>query len=161
MYAPTISPYKTSNHSPYRALEAEPRSLERENSPLQRQASDLLTCTSSRQAFTAGKAENGSEGLQKVAVSGAEKSGAITETQTVNVKDSTQAIKGMNCDLDQVQQMMELSPSAELFSALKDRSSEQALNFAEQNPEFQCQALHDMDDPAFQQDMRLRLTGQA
>jgi hypothetical protein len=148
--------------SPYRSLDAPPNQTEGGSSRLQKQASELLVSPSSRPAFQSGKAENGSEGLHKVAVpNGSEKSGAITEAAAVNVGGSTAAIKGMNADVDQVNKMMDMNPTAELFAELKDQNPDEALNFAERNPEFQRQALHDMGDESFSQSMRVRLTGQA
>lgn len=138
------SVYKGSGNrqSAFRGMESGDRSFSRGESPLAAQATDLLASPASRQVFQAGKQENGSEHLQKLTIA-----------------SSTEAIKGMNADLDQINQMMESNATPELFEALKEQNAEQALDFAERNPEFQRQALHDMNDDAFHQVMRVRLTG--
>jgi hypothetical protein len=148
--------------SAYRSLDAPPNQTEGGSSRLQKQASELLVSPSSRPAFQSGKAENGSEGLRKVGVAdGGDKSGAITEAAAITAGGSSAAIKGMNADVDQVKQMMDMNPTADLFAELKNQNPDEAKNFAERNPEYQRQALHDMGDESFSQDMRVRLTGQA
>jgi hypothetical protein len=160
MSAAVASPYRTSNyHSAFRAFEPEQRwGGDRQPCPLQAQADNLLTSVSSRSAFQSCKAENGSEGLPKFGLTGGGGE-LVTSDKAATIGQSTAAIKGMNADGDQINQMLDMSPTPELFSALKDHSEQQAMDFAVRNPEFQRQALHDMDDVAFQQNMRVRLTG--
>jgi hypothetical protein len=68
-------------------------------------------------------------------------------------------LKGMNADTDQVASMLNHNQNAELFDALMERDKSQAAEFAVHHQEIQTHALHDTDDEAFQQDIRLRLTG--
>jgi len=83
----------------------------------------------------------------------------ITSSHAANVGESKDAIKATNPDTDQVSQMLALHPTAELFAELKEQSPQQAKDLAVANPEFHVQAMHDMDDESFQQEVRLRITG--
>ncbi len=68
-------------------------------------------------------------------------------------------MKAMNPNGDQVKAMLDLHPTAELFSSFKELNPEEAKNFAVRNPEFHRQALNDMGDLAFQSDVRMRISG--
>ena len=126
---------------------------------MQQQADGLLTSTRSREAFQ-GRKSDSCDGLPQLTLTSGEKGGAaITGVEASTIGGSAAAIKGMNTDVDQINQMMSLNPTPELFSALKDQSEDQALDFAVRNPEFHRQAMHDMDDPSFEQNVRLRVTG--
>lgn len=71
--------------------------------------------------------------------------------------EDPQVLDGMNADTDQVAQMLNLNPIAELFDALKERDRSQALDFATQHSEVQTHALHDGGDESFQMELRVRL----
>jgi hypothetical protein len=155
----TASRYQSSNYLVCRPEQQLQHGGERVRCPLHAQAVDLLTSPDSRGSFRAGKSETGSEGLGQVALMEGGKKAEVTENQAVVIGGSKDAIKATNADLDQVNQMLDLSPSAELFSALKDIDPQQAMDFAVSNPEFHQQAMHDMDDKAFEESVRLRVTG--
>ncbi|MFN8554452.1 MAG: hypothetical protein U0103_23535, partial [Candidatus Obscuribacterales bacterium] len=84
-----------------------------------------------------------------------------TSELAANVSGSTEAIKGMNADTDQVKQLMSLNATPELFQELKERDEHAAEELAVRDHNFQRQALHDTGDEEFAQKVRVRITGGA
>jgi hypothetical protein len=148
LYAPTTYP-TVRRGGLYEPRERGTQKFDQGPSPLQMQAASLLTDKESRQAFQRSP-ETGNEGLPGLEVTPKD---AVTSGMEV----TKGMVDGMNADGDQVSSMLEANPNADLFQALKDHDRGAALDFAVHNQEFQVQAMHDMDDPAFQQEMRLRL----
>lgn len=70
-------------------------------------------------------------------------------------------IQSMNANTDQVKAILDQQESTETFDALKERDEDAALQYAERHSSIQTHALHGTDDKEFQQNLRVRLTGQA
>lgn len=123
---------------------------------LHEQAACLLCSPSSQKAFCT-QPETAGKYLTPVTIADGKSGVAGAEAQAV--VGSSAALKGMNADADQVIGMMNDNPTPELFSELKDHDRQLAADFAVRNSAFQRQALHDMNDESFQEDVRARLTG--
>jgi hypothetical protein len=159
MYNATKSPYQTSSQTGFRFSESEnPGRFERASSPLQQQATGLLSSASSREMFQPRNSGADMKGLPQLELT-EDKGGAVTSVKAATIGESKDAIKATNPDGDQVSQMLDLHPTAELFAELKQQDPQQAKDFAVANPDFHAQAMHDMDDESFQQEVRLRVTG--
>jgi hypothetical protein len=127
--------------------------------PLQQQADTILSSPSSRDIFQAmqtkpAKVEEASNHPASDA-----KSGSLSSDQAVNASGSTAALKGLNANADQMHHIMEQNATPEAFKELAQLDPDGAKDFAVRNPEFHRQAMHDMGDEGFQQEVRLRVTG--
>ncbi|HEY9684326.1 MAG TPA: hypothetical protein V6C89_00145 [Drouetiella sp.] len=156
MYPP--GPNKKNQHrSMFRDSEAP---IERRSSTsecFQQQAtSDLSGPSPARSGASKCAMDSANDALPSLTITSGSK---ITSEVAATASGSTDAIKGMNADTDQVKQMMALNATPELFDELKNRDRKGAADLAVSDTTFQRQALHGTDDEAFAQEVRLRIGG--
>jgi hypothetical protein len=82
----------------------------------------------------------------------------VSSEQAVNASGSTDALRNLNPNSDMMHQVMDLNATPEAFKELAQLDLDGAKDFAVRNAEFHKQAMHDMDDESFQQEVRLRVT---
>lgn len=149
---------KRDDRSMFRAPEPEKRSAASES--FQQQADIALSGVSPKAAFSKACEEKAQDGLPSLTIVSDKAGGAKTNTeQAVNASGCSEALKGMNTDTDQINQMMALNATPELFQELKDQDRDQAADLAVRDPNFQRQALHDTGDEAFADRVRSRIGG--
>jgi hypothetical protein len=128
------------------------------SNPLQQQADTILSNPSSREIFQAMQTKPAKvEEAPNNPASDAK--GGLSSEQAVNASGSTDALKGLNADAGQMHQIMDRNATPEAFKELAQLDPDGAKDFAVRNPEFHKQAMHDMDNEGFQQEVRLRVTG--
>jgi hypothetical protein len=150
---------KNQNRSFFRDAEPSPERRSASSDCFQRQANGDLGGPSGRSCFSKTGPEMSTDSLPSLTITSS--SPKITSEVAANVSGSTEAIKGMNADTDQVKQLMSLNATPELFQELKERDEHAAEELAVRDPNFQRQALHDTGDEEFAQKVRVRITGGA
>lgn len=155
MYPPTPN-RKNQKRSMFQAEEqSDTRAVRTSTSDcFQQQADRALSGPSGKANFSKSCAETPNDGLPSLTLVSGSK---ITSEQANAAGGSTEALKGMNVDTDQVKQMMAINATPELFQELKDQDSDQAADLAVRDTNFQRQALHDTDDEAFVDRVRSRI----
>ena len=154
MYPPTPS-RKNQKRSMFQTEEPEARTARTATSEcFQQQADSALSGPSGKANFSKSCAETSNDGLPSLTLVAGSK---ITSEQASTASGSTEALKGMNVDTDQVKQMMALNATPELFQELKDQDPDQAADLAVRDTNFQRQALHETDDEAFADRVRSRI----
>ncbi len=143
---------KNQNRSIFRAQEPEARTAS--SDCFQQQADNALSGPCGNANFSKSFRESANDGLPSLTLVSGSK---ITSEQAGTASGSTEAIKGMNADSDQVKQMMALNATPELFQELKDQAPDQAADLAVHDTNFQRQALHDTGDEAFADRVRQRI----
>ena len=117
MYPPTPN-RKNQKRSMFQAEEPEARTARSATSEcFQQQADSALSSVSGKASFPKSCAETSNDGLPSLTLVSGSK---ITSEQAGTASGSTEALKGMNVDTDQVKQMMALNSTPELFLELKD-----------------------------------------
>ncbi|MBS2005109.1 MAG: hypothetical protein JST44_26585 [Cyanobacteria bacterium SZAS LIN-5] len=150
---------KKQHRSLFRAAESPKERRITSSDCFQQQANDDLCSSSSKSAFANVCLQSSNDSLPSLTITSS--SQKITSEVAANVSGSTEAIKGMNADTDQVKQLMSLNATPELFQELKERDEHAAEELAVRDPNFQRQALHDTGDEEFAQKVRVRITGGA
>jgi hypothetical protein len=157
MYPP--GPNKKNQHRSMFSASEPPASPERRSASsecFQQQATSDLSKPSGKSSFGKPCADSASDVLPSLTITSGSK---ITSEVAATASGSGDAIKGMNADTDQIKQMIALNATPELFQELKNHDRDEAADLAVSDTNFQRQALHDTDDEAFAQEVRMRISG--